>query len=83
MAQAGSYADAQNSLTLLHSQIKGTLKLEQRIAAFAKLIALLQATRRYYPLTLRAHPVLLALSLIATKALTSQLQICIYHNYSL
>jgi hypothetical protein len=83
MAQAGSYADAQNSLTLLHSQIKGTLKLEQRIAAFAKLIALLQATRKYDPLTLRAHPMLLALLLIAHEAPTSQPQMHIYHNYSL
>lgn len=47
MAQHGSYAAAQTSLATLHSQIRGTLKLEQRIAAFARLIALLQAIRRY------------------------------------
>lgn len=47
MAQHGSYAAAQTSLAALHSQIRGTLKLEQRIAAFARLIALLQAIRRY------------------------------------
>lgn len=47
MAQHGSYAAAQTSLASIHSQIRGTLKLEQRIAAFARLIALLQAIRRY------------------------------------
>jgi anaphase-promoting complex subunit 5 len=47
MGQHGSYAAAQTSLAALHSQIRGTLKLEQRIAAFARLIALLQAIRRY------------------------------------
>ena len=47
MAQHGSYAASQSSLAALHSQIRGTLKLEQRIAAFARLIALLQAIRRY------------------------------------
>jgi hypothetical protein len=45
MAQNGSYAAAQTSLASLHNQVKGTLKLEQRIAAFARLIALLQAIR--------------------------------------
>lgn len=47
MAQHGSYVAAQTSLAVLHSQIRGTLKLEQRTAAFARLIALLQAIRRY------------------------------------
>lgn len=47
MAQNGSYGIAQTSLASLHNQIRGTLKLEQRIAAFTRLIALLQATRKY------------------------------------
>lgn len=47
MAQNGSYAAAQESLQSLHSQIKGTLKLEQRVASFARLVALLQAIRKY------------------------------------
>jgi xylose isomerase len=47
MAQDGSYAAAQESLQSLHSQIRGTLKLEQRVASFARLIALLQAIRWY------------------------------------
>ena len=47
MAQNGSYAAAQDSLQSLHEQIKGTLKLEQRVASFARLIALLQAIRKY------------------------------------
>lgn len=49
MAQNGSYAAAQESLQSLHSQIKGTLKLEQRVASFARLIALLQSIRKYVP----------------------------------
>jgi len=49
MAQNGSYAAAQDSLQSLHEQIQGTLKLEQRVASFARLIALLQAIRRYVP----------------------------------
>jgi hypothetical protein len=47
MAQYGSYAAAQTSLASLRSLVRGTLKLEQRIAAFARLIALLQAIRRF------------------------------------
>jgi hypothetical protein len=47
MAQNGSYATAQTSLASLRSLVRGTLKLEQRIAAFARLIALLQAIRRF------------------------------------
>ncbi|KAM0718071.1 hypothetical protein Q7P37_006403 [Cladosporium fusiforme] len=45
MAQNGAYAAAQDSLSELHEQVKGTLKLEQRVSAFARLIALLQAIR--------------------------------------
>lgn len=52
MAQNGSYSVAQTSLASLHTQIRGTLKLEQRIAAFARLIALLQAIRKYVFLNL-------------------------------
>jgi hypothetical protein len=55
MAQNGSYAAAQESLQSLYSQIRGTLKLEQRVASFARLIALLQAIRKY---VLQARPCL-------------------------
>lgn len=46
-AQNGAYAAAQASLSSLHEQVKGTLKLEQRVSAFARLIALLQGIRKY------------------------------------
>lgn len=46
-AQNGGYAAAQDSLASLYDQIKGNLKLEQRVSAFARLIALLQAIRKY------------------------------------
>lgn len=55
MAQHGSYAAAQEILTSLHAQTKGTLKLEQRVSAFARLIALLQAIRKYVISILHYH----------------------------
>lgn len=46
MAQNGAYSAAQDSLSTLYKQVRGTLKLEQRVNAFARLIALLQSIRR-------------------------------------
>lgn len=68
MAQHGSYAAAQNSLAALHSQIRGTLKLEQRIAAFARLIALLQAIRRYVNPIQRPGPSVAVLTMFSDSA---------------
>lgn len=61
MAQNGAYAAAKDSLASLHGELKGTLKLEQRVNGFARLISLLQFVRRYvqqpFPTTAesRAH----------------------------
>lgn len=55
MAQHGSYAAAQETLASLHAQIQGTLKLEQRVSAFARLIALLKAIRKYVIPMLHYH----------------------------
>lgn len=74
MAQHGSYAAAQTSLAALHSQIRGTLKLEQRIAAFARLIALLQAVRRYVNPVQRANSSFIALTLYSLIVLISRLR---------
>ena len=74
MAQHGSYAAAQTSLAALHSQIRGTLKLEQRIAAFARLIALLQAVRRYVNPVHRVNPSFVALTLYSLIVLISRLR---------
>jgi hypothetical protein len=81
MAQNGSYAAAQTSLASLHSLVRGTLKLEQRIAAFARLIALLQAIRMYASLIPCAYVVLLALTMLSPIAPTSQPQTHTCHNY--
>jgi hypothetical protein len=72
MAQNGSYAAAQESLRSLHSQIKGTLKLEQRVASFARLIALLQAIRKYVHHD--AIQLSLASSILVLMHTSSQLQ---------
>ena len=83
MAQNGSYAAAQTLLAALHGLIRGTLKLEQRIAAFARLIALLQAIRRYAIPIRRANPIFAALTLSSPIVPTSPLQTPICQNYCL
>ena len=80
MAQHGSYAAAQTSLAALHSQIRGTLKLEQRITAFARLIALLQTIRKYANPIRRASPACAMLTQCSPLAPTSLLQTPICRN---
>lgn len=81
MAQHGSYAAAQTSLAALNGQVRGTLKLEQRIAAFVRLIALLQAIRRYVDPIQRAGPSFAVLTQLSPIVPTSRLQTPICRNY--